>query len=106
MALDRSKIAIPELPKRVVQCDALGGEVIVQGATMSARIKLERSARKDSARWIAEVLAITVVDDRGTPIMSADEWDTFAGVMPDPASDLYEVAADVLALKADDVEKK
>jgi hypothetical protein len=93
MALDRSQIKVPTLPKEAVQVDGLGGEVVVRGLRLSERLQLDALNRlasapregepEDEARVRAgslalpRVLAACVVDGDGEPLMSAAEWDIF-----------------------------
>lgn len=104
--LRRSDIAIIDLPREVAPCAILGGSVIVQGAPLSARFRLNESARTDSNKYVSEVLALCVIDEDGSPLMSAAEWDRFAGVHTDSAMELYRIAANILALDGADAEKK
>jgi hypothetical protein len=106
MTLTRAQVVLPELPQEEAACPELGGSVIVRGATLSTWLRLQSTVKTDRSRWIGEVLAVCVVDADGKALMSAEEWDRFAGVKLEAAMRLYSVAERMLATDLDNAEKK
>lgn len=98
MALDRSSIVVPELPKTTLECPLLGGEVVVRALLLSeqlantARQQEERAPRLDESAAEAQarangtmtvrLLAQVVVDAQGQPLLSTTEWEAFAAKDP------------------------
>ena len=123
MALDRSQIQLPELPKETVLVESLGGEVIVRGMLLSERLTndgLRASERKPregetddaaharaGAAVIFRVLHICVVDDSGNRLMTVQEWDQFgtAAAHQNDAFRLFNTAMRLSGQDLGDVEK-
>jgi hypothetical protein len=108
MALDRNQIKLPVLPRETVQVDSLGGEVIVRGLLLSERMRNDRlnefarqpldGETEDDARAragslvVPRVLAQTVIDADGQPLMNATEWDQFGSVNRSDVFHLFNTA--------------
>lgn len=108
MALQRSQIKLPVLPKEAVQVEALGGEVIVRGMLLSERLQNDRlnaEARKPvdgeteeqgraraGGLIVPRVLHQCVVDPDGASLMTADEWDQFGALHRADVFRLFNVA--------------
>lgn len=90
MALKKSDIKKPVLPKEAVQVDELGGEVIVRGLLL--RQRLELFGNKQAEARIGQMLAATVIDAEGLPVFTADEWEEFGAVHFDACLKLFTVA--------------
>lgn len=121
MALNRSQISLPELPKEVVAVESLGGEVIVRGMLLSERLAsdgVHASARKPQegesegdaharagAAIIFRTLHTCVVDDSGGRLMTVQEWDAFGTAHQTDAFRLFNVAMRLSGQDLGDVEK-
>lgn len=108
MALDRSQIPAPVLPKEAVPVPSLGGEVIVHGLLLRDRLRLFAEAREEGAVRYASVssmLAATVTGGDGKPLYTVDEWETFGALHLDEALDLFAVAKRLSGLDSEDAEK-
>ena len=81
MAIKRSDIKTPVLPREAVQVDALGGEVVVRGMLLRDRLDFMAKAAADKADGIAltyELMALCVVADDEKPFYTAAEWEVFS----------------------------
>lgn len=108
MALDRSQITLPVLPKEAVPVEELGGEVVVRGMLLSQRLAndtLNRTLRQpregeseEQARAragsvvIPRVLSQCVVDGSDAPLMTQEEWDVFGAAHDSAVYRLFNVA--------------
>lgn len=108
-ALKRSDLAAPELPRETVAVPALGGDVIVRGLRLSERLALFAGLRTDadgrSYDHIAKLLAATVVDDDGAPLLTEAEWEAFGGRHFEAVLALFGVARRLAGLDAEVIEK-
>lgn len=79
MLIDRNKIEPPTLRREAVSVPSLGGDVCVRGLKLSERLTLRGLARAggNGEEFLAELLAICVVDTNGEPVFTAEQWDTF-----------------------------
>lgn len=95
MALSKSEIKPPVLPKEAVQVDSLGGEVIVRGLMLAPRLALMANLGEDGRAYtqVSNVLAATVIDAMGLPIFTAEEWEAFGAAHFDDAMKLFSVAS-------------
>jgi hypothetical protein len=101
MALSKAEIRRPALPKRAVAVPELGGEVIVRGLLLKDRLALFRDGTETrDYEFVAQVLAVTVVDAEGEPVFTVDEWNEFGAVHVKPAMDLFLVASELSGLRA------
>jgi len=121
MALDRSQIKLPELPKETVAVESLGGEVIVRGMLLSERLASDnvhaasRNPREgeteDDAHARAgtaivfRVLHTCVVDDSGKRLLSIEEWDAFGTAHQTDVFRLFNTAMRLSGQDLGDVEK-
>jgi hypothetical protein len=83
MAILKSQAPSIQVPKEAVQVDALGGEVVVYGLGLAARLRM---SQWNGPRFgqMCEALAESVRDAEGVPLYTADEWEVFGGRhMPD-----------------------
>lgn len=102
-----SEIKKPVLKTETVELESLGGTVTVRAMKLSERMEL--LARLDKARpyiYSAELLSTVVVDDGGSTVFNAEEWDIWAGENRDDCFKLTEVAQRLSGLNAGEVEKK
>ncbi len=79
------------VPTERVQVDALGGEVLVRGLTLSQRVAIAAAA-DGGAPGMLSILAATVLADDGEPLWPAEDWDLWAGQHLDDAVRLVTVA--------------
>lgn len=107
MALNRSDLVKPELPRETVAVPALGGDVIVRGLLLGERLGLFADLREDGKSYtrIGKMLAVAVVGDDGQPLLGEAEWEAFGGVNFTAALDLFTVARRLSGLDAEVIEK-
>lgn len=107
MALDRSKIVLPELPRESVAVPALGGDVIVRGLLLRDRLALFAGLREGGEAYgrVAQLLALSVIDEQDKPLLSEGEWERFGAVHFDVALNLFSVVKRLSGLDAEAVEK-
>lgn len=94
--LSRGEIKKPSLRAEAVTLPSLGGDVKVRGLKLSQRLALREIAQNGNGdTFLAELLAVSVVDKEDQPIFDAEGWDTWAssntaefGVLADKALDL------------------
>ena len=75
MAVDRTSLKKPVRPKKTIEAPGLGGEVILQA--MGLRDRLRISSIEDKWARLAEMLHVVVVDPKGKPLMSIEEWEDY-----------------------------
>jgi hypothetical protein len=101
MALSKSEVRRPALPKRAVAVPELGGEVVVRGLLLKDRLALFRDGSETrDYEFVANVLAVTVLDNEGEPLFTSDEWNEFGAVHIKAAMDLFGVASELSGLRA------
>lgn len=114
----RGAVSAPNLPKETVEVEAIGGDVVVRGLTLTEylaiALRMEDLARQARARrsaaesdgaapapavGVADIgpimpvlLAIAVVDADGLPLWSEAEWQAFGGKHAAQAMALFNVA--------------
>ena len=98
--LTKDQIPEPVLPKETVELSALNGEVIVQALTLSQRIRLFEQSR-DRGVVLADLLELTVVDAKGDPIYTHQQWELFGARHFNEALNLYQVASKLSGLDVD-----
>lgn len=104
--LNKSAIPAPILPKETVEVPALGGEVIVQGLMLKDRLELLFSESETGRINLSLLLSHTVVDDKGEPVYTQNEWELFGANHFVEALKLFKTAKRVCGLDADVAEKK
>lgn len=91
LKLNRDHVTIGRLPTEDMPAPTLGGTVTVRGLRLSERLQndaihvAERQPRdgeteaqaraRAGSQIVARVLAQTVIDDEGKPLLTAAEWD-------------------------------
>ena len=107
MALNRSDIATPSVPRETVAVPSLGGEVIVRGMLLSERLALFSGLRNETAGYghIARLLAPVVIGEDGKPLLTAEEWEAFGGTNFAEVLDLFTVARRLSGLDTEELEK-
>lgn len=93
--LSRDTVKPAALPQETHPCVSLGGEVIVRGALLTDRLKVENSARDGKVpveELIPRLLALAVVDASGQPLMDESDWNQHAGQHRDDCLQLFNVA--------------
>lgn len=103
MAVDRSQVQAPVLPKEVTEVAAVG-EVIVRGMLLTDRMTLwdagqprpgetaEQAKSRAESAIVPETLARCIVLDDGMPLWSSDEWNAFGAGNPSEALRLFSIA--------------
>jgi len=54
---------------------------------------------------VAKLLSVTVIDPKGNPLLTTDEWEQFGAVHFQAALNLFSVAVELAGLKAEVAEK-
>lgn len=98
-----------QLPEVSRQCFALPdlGTVAVNVLRLS-QLEVVREASKDKPpiTFILELLSIAVVDlDDNEPVLSADDWDRYAGMHRDQSREVIEAVMQANGLQAEAVAK-
>ncbi len=102
MAVDRASLKKHVRPKKTVSAPGLGGEVILQA--MGLRDRLRISAIEDKWARLAEMLHVVVVDPKGKPLMSIDEWEDY-GATEDGMSECLMLTNEAHALTSGEAKK-
>lgn len=105
MALKKSEIKRPTLPKRAVPVDVLGGEVVVRGLMLKERLALFAGEAESKFAQISGLLAACVLDADGVPIFTADEWESFGAQHMEQSLVLFEVVRELSGLNAEVAQK-
>jgi hypothetical protein len=102
MALSHKDVKRPVLPKRAVDVPELGGEVIVRGLLLKDRLAIaDISGKEADFGRVSRVLAATVIDGDGRPLLNADEWEEFGAAHFSAAMRVFEVALELSGFKAE-----
>lgn len=102
MALKKSEIKAPVLPKEAVQVDELGGEVVVRGLLLRERLAIfSNTEAGEKFAHVGELLAATVMDADGLQVYTAQEWDEFGTKHFSAAMQLFQVARRLSGIDAE-----
>jgi hypothetical protein len=96
MLLKRADVQKPTLPQEVVPVPELGGDVIVRGLGLAARMRMHDAFKgmgsEKSWGHMAVLLEPSVLADDDEPLFSASEWEAF-GVAHGPKFwELWDIA--------------
>lgn len=105
MALKKSDIQTPVLPKEAVPVDSLGGEVIVRGMLLKDRLALLSDSEMPVNEHPASLLAACVVDADGLPVFTQEEWEIYGAQHFDDALTLFNAVRRVSGLNTEVIEK-
>jgi hypothetical protein len=107
MALDRSAITLPDLPREDVALPELGGDVTVRGLLLRDRMALFAGLRDDDAGFasMARLLHLAVVGPDDKPLLTEAEWERFGGVQFAAALRVFTVAKQLSGLDAEEAAK-
>jgi len=103
--IERTALPEPPLPKRTVQVDALGGEVIVRSLRLADRLALSVGDEAVGPAFLARLLAATVVLQDGEPLWGVAQWEDFGGAHLPETLRVAEVALELNGFKAESAEK-
>jgi hypothetical protein len=100
----RDRAPIDALTEERITVPSLGGDgvVVVRSLTFGQKIQMSIA---DAERRPAMLLAYTVRDEDGVPLMTADEWDTFGLAHDMDFVELSAAAKRVSALDVADAKK-
>jgi hypothetical protein len=104
--LNRSAIPAPILPKETVEVPSLNGDVVVQGLMLKDRMELLFSESETGRINLSLMLSMTVVDDKGDPIFTEQQWELFGATNFTESLVLFKVAKRLSGLDAEVSEKK
>ena len=105
MAIKRSEITAPALPKESAFVASLGGEVIVRGLLLKDRLALFADTGSSGHAHVSRLLAACVVDADNQQLFTQDEWEAFGAAHFDEALELFKVVRRVSGLDAEVIEK-
>jgi hypothetical protein len=99
-----SELAVPVLPTEALTIPELGGDGIVQvvGVTFGQKITISSLPVGEQA---TEMLAISVRDDDGNPVMHGAGWDTFGTLYEQRFIELLQAARRVSGIEVAEVKK-
>lgn len=72
---------------KTAQCEILG-EVVIRSLKWTQKLKIQAD-EYDQAFFVPDLLFMSVVDSKGKPIKSVDEWDDFIGEHQEEALSLF-----------------
>jgi hypothetical protein len=107
MALDRSAITLPDLPREDVALPELGGDVTVRGLLLRDRMALFAGLRDDADNFasMARLLHLSVVGSDDRPLLTEAEWERFGGAHIDAALRAFTVAKRLAGLDPEEAAK-
>lgn len=88
-----------------------GTEVKVRALRLTERLAVRRQASDTKATedtlllMVPKLLAMSVVDEDGKPLMSADQWDDYGSAHPRTAFDLFNKASELSGFSSEGAEK-
>lgn len=93
MLVKRADVQAPTLPEEVVPVPELGGDVVVRGLGLAARLGLQQDF-KASTRFghMTPLLAACVLADDGLPLYTATEWEAWGAINSASAIKLWDIA--------------
>jgi hypothetical protein len=97
--IKKSQVKTPALPKETVTVAGLGGDVIVTGLTLTARLALFSAGK--SGYTVSKLLSETVVDADGSQLFTEQEWDNFGAKHFKDCLDLFKVVKRLSGLDAE-----
>jgi hypothetical protein len=105
--LNKSDIKAPVLPKETVEVPELNGSVVVHGLLLKDRLAFFFN-KEAGYGHLAKLLALTVMDAKGLPIFSEEEWEVWGAKKENFAATmkLFDVARRMSGLDAEVSEKK
>ncbi len=93
MLLKRDAVQKPTLPQEVVPVPELGGDVLVRGLGLAARMELQQDFKaRTRFGHIAPLLSLSVLDADDVPIFTAAEWEAWGATNYTAAIRLWDVA--------------
>jgi hypothetical protein len=104
--INKSAIPEPILPKETVEVPSLNGDVIVQGLMLKDRMELLFSESETGRINLSLLLSLTVVDDKGDPLFTQQQWEIFGSTNFVDAMLLFKVAKRLCGFDAKVAEKK
>lgn len=92
MLVKRADVQAPALPEEVVPVPELGGDVLVRGLGLAARLELQQDF-KASTKFghMTPLLAACVLVDDG-PLYTAAEWEAWGATHSAAAMRLWDIA--------------
>ena len=107
MALKKSDIKAPVLPKEAVLVAELGGEIIVTGLLLSDRLSLFAGINEEGKAFshIPRVLASTVQDADGAKLFTEQEWEVFGAQNFEATLAIFAVSRRLSGLDSEAAEK-
>lgn len=103
--LKRAEIPRPSWRSEEVFVEAWGGEVVVRPLSLALRLEMGLSAGGSMAESMLKILAATVVDAEGDPVLSEVEWEAFHSEHRQDTDRLLAAALRMSGLVAEDAEK-
>lgn len=98
MLIRKADVKAPSLPEEVVTVPELGGDVLVRGLDLGARMSLAHQL-KDKSRptskdfgHLAPLLEMSVLDADGEQLFTSDEWASWGAKNLAAAVNLWDVA--------------
>lgn len=93
MLVKRADVQKPTLPEEVVPLPELGGDVLVRGLGLSARLALQ-SDFECLSRFghMMALLEVSVLDGDSKPIFTAAEWEAWGSKHTAAAMKLWDIA--------------
>jgi len=104
MALKKSDIKPPVLPKETVDVPELGGEVVVRGLLLRDRIAYALDKTGDMGRF-SRFLAASIYTGDGFPVYTAEEWEEFGSRNLDACLRLFQVARRLSGMDTEEAQK-
>lgn len=104
--LNRSAIPAPVLPKETIEVPSLNGEVVVHGLMLKDRMELLFSESETGRINLSLMLSKTVVDDKGDPVFTEQQWELFGATHFVDAIALFKVAKRLSGIDAKVAKKK
>jgi hypothetical protein len=104
--MKKTDIKKPVLKTETIEMPLLGGSVTVRGLLLSTRMALFSALDKQQQYiYPSQLLAVTVLDESGEPIFTADEWDIWAGENQAEGMQLFNLAQKLSGLNSEETVK-
>lgn len=97
MRVRKADVLAPTLPEELVPVPALGGDVLVRGLDLGARLALSHQHRTKPGmtadfKHLAPLLAMTVLDADDQPLFTEQQWEAWGAQNMEQALHLWDIA--------------
>lgn len=106
MVIERGSLPSPLPPAETVQCEELGGEVVVRGLDLRGHLQWSLDNREDRFGQVSRLLSLCVFAADQKPLWTAEQWEAWGARNRSAAFDLFSHCRRLSGLDEAEAEKK